>query len=83
MTEEFGGVHTIERRNQRIGRRELDLWREHQIARAEQLVTALNALVVRMQNANRMHGAEFEYNVSPRTCADWLAAELAKHRGPR
>ena len=72
-----------DRRRQQIGRRELDLWREHQIARYEQLVTALNALVVRMQNANQMHGAEFEYNVSPRTCADWLAAELQTHRKAR
>jgi hypothetical protein len=33
-----------DRRTQRIGRREIDLWREHQIARCEQQRTRLEAL---------------------------------------
>jgi hypothetical protein len=35
---------TDDRRTQRIGRREIDLWREHQIARCEAQRTKLEAL---------------------------------------
>jgi hypothetical protein len=35
---------TDERRTQRIGRREIDLWREHQIARCEKQRARLEAL---------------------------------------
>jgi hypothetical protein len=41
---------TDDRRGQRIGRREIDLWREHQIARCEQQRTRLEALEREMRD---------------------------------
>jgi hypothetical protein len=43
-----------ERRNQQIGRRELDLWREHQIARCEKLRVRLEGLEREMRDADAM-----------------------------
>jgi hypothetical protein len=67
-------VMTDNRRSQQIGRRELDLWREHQIARYEQMVTALEALAAKMTG---------HYNDHVVFYAGRLAAELQKHREAR
>jgi hypothetical protein len=81
MTEEYGGVHTIERRSG-IERRASN-WRDatdqqHEARRRQYvaLLAALDALAVHMQQADPQR-----YDV--RDGANWLAAEVQKHRDAR
>ena len=80
MTEEYGGVHTIERRSG-VDRR-ASTWREavdqqHEARRRQYvaLLAALDALVVEIR-------AYPPLSPNPRFWADRLTAELAKHREP-
>jgi hypothetical protein len=85
MTEEFGGVHTIERRSG-IERRASN-WRDaveqqraERLRQGEQLVTALDALATDMRVPKHVLGGV----VLPAPYwADRLAAALATHREPR
>jgi hypothetical protein len=54
----IGVAMADERRTQRIGRREIDLWREHQIARCEAQRTRLEALEQALQKDATAHSAE-------------------------
>jgi hypothetical protein len=66
--------HGVEyRRNQQIGRREVDLWREHQIARCEQLRVRLEGLEREMRDAATVDNAA---GSASGTWADYLTAIL-------
>jgi len=79
---------TDERRSQQIGRRELDLWREHQIARCETQRTRLEALEREMRDGDRpaRFWADKLTAVLNEQNGYWsnrLAEILAKHRESR
>lgn len=85
---------TDERRAQQIGRREVDLWREAQIAKAETLIERLEALVTKWTHFANRADAPADYkpyaeghhdgeSAAAQFAANELAVILAPHRQPR